>query len=258
MRQILPHGSAVTLKSINGVLFIDEAYTLSKDGVNDYGQEAIETLLKKMEDFRDRLVVIVAGYPQKMGEFLCSNPGLESRFTRFIRFDDYHVSDLCSIFERMCKSNAYQLTQQARANLAIFLNIAFASKDDRFGNARFVRNAYEKAVGRHADRLAEGTDAITAEMLSTLEAPDIPFEMLGRLAGPFDVLNSRWSASCPQCNKVLGAPLALIGSRVDCKCGAIFRYPWWNLRPETVPGLGEFTVYERPSDLTGYDVAARG
>ena len=240
-------------KSINGVLFIDEAYTLSKEGGNDFGQEAIDTLLKKMEDLRDRLVVIVAGYPRQMKEFLATNPGLESRFTRFIHFDDYHVADLCNIYERMCMANSYSLSQEARANLSILFNRGYAKKDEKFGNARFVRNVYEKTLGNHADRLANVDGTITTEMLSKIEAGDIPFGMVVGLSGPFEATDSKWNAKCPGCEKVFGVGLALIGNRVNCKCGAKFRCPWWNLRPETLPSLSGYKTFERPVDLVGYD-----
>jgi hypothetical protein len=241
-------------KAINGVLFVDEAYTLSKkDAGSDFGQEAIDTLLKKMEDLRDNLVVVVAGYPQQMRDFLATNPGLESRFTRFIHFDDYHVADLCRIYEGMCFANSYALTQQARANLSILFNRAYVKKDEKFGNARFVRNVYEKTLGNHADRLASVDGAVTTEMLSTLEADDLPFGMVIGLAGPFDATESKWNVKCPGCEKVFGVGLALIGNRVNCKCGAKFRCPWWNLRPETIVSLNGFKTFERPEDLVGFD-----
>lgn len=247
-------------KAINGVLFVDEAYTLTpKTSHGDqFGQEAIDTLLKRMEDLRDRLVVIVAGYPQLMKEFLAANPGLESRFTRFINFDDYHVADLCNIFERMCVANSYQLTQPARANLAILFNRAYAKKDEKFGNARFVRNVYEKTLGNHADRLANAEGAITTEKLSTIEAEDLPYGMVLGLAGPVDVAESKWSAQCPGCSKMFGVGVSLIGNRVSCKCGAKFRCPWWNLRPESMPTLSGFKTFERPEDLLGYEAVLPG
>jgi len=245
--------SEIIEKSINGILFIDEAYTLSKDGGNDFGQEAIDTILKKMEDLRDRLVVIVAGYPQQMKDFLATNPGLESRFTRFIHFDDYHVADLCNIYERMCMANSYSLTQQARANLAILFNRGYAKKDEKFGNARFVRNVYEKTLGNHADRLANVDGTITTEMLSTIEATDLPFGMVIGLTGPFDATDSKWNAICPGCQKSFAVGITLIGNRVNCKCGAKFRCPWWNLRPESIPTLNGYKTFERPIDLVGYD-----
>ena len=247
--------SEVIEKAINGVLFIDEAYTLSKkDSGNDFGQEAIDTLLKKMEDYREKLVVIVAGYPKQMKEFLATNPGLESRFTRFVHFDDYHVSDLCQIYERLCLSNSYKLTQQARANLAIVFNRAYSKKDEKFGNARFVRNIYEKTLGNHADRLANQEGLINKEMLSTIEASDIPYGMVIGLSGPFDASDTKWNVECPGCRKATGVGLNLISKSVSCKCGAKFRCPWWNLKPESLPSLNGFKVFDRPSDLIGYDL----
>lgn len=240
----------------NGVLFIDEAYTLAKSGGQDYGQEAIDTLLKQMEDLRDNLIVIVAGYPNEMATFIRSNPGLESRFTRYIQFDDYHVAELCQIFERMCLANEYKLTQEARGNLAILFNRAFVNRDKNFGNARFVRNAYELVLGNHSDRLASQDEPMTKELLQTIEAEDLPFLLADGINGPFDLSHSKWIAQCPKCEKVSRADLALIGQVVKCKCGTRFRCPWWNLDKTTVPGLVGFEKFERAVDLIGYDVSA--
>lgn len=245
----------VIAEATDGVLFIDEAYSLAKSGGQDYGQEAIETLLKKMEDLRDRLVVIVAGYPNEMAEFISSNPGLESRFSRYINFDDYHVSDLCQIFELMCHSNSYQLTPEARGNLAIILNRVFADRDQNFGNARLVRNAYERTLGNHADRLATNDETITRESLSTIEAVDLPFKIANGIAEPFDLKDSRWHVNCPQCVNSTSASLPFLGEIVKCNgCGTRFRCPWWNLDRNTVSGLTGFEIFERASDLDGYEV----
>lgn len=241
-------------KATNGVLFIDEAYMLAKKGGEDYGQEAIDTLLKQMEDLRDRLIVIVAGYPNEMATFIGSNPGLESRFTKYIQFDDYHVSDLCQIFDRMCAGNEYMLTQDARANLAILFNRAFVTRDKNFGNARFVRNAYEQVLGNQSDRLANSNAPMTKEALQTIEAADLPYALAEGIDGHFDVAQSKWIAQCPKCDKVSKAGLALIGQVVKCKCGTRFRCPWWNLDKKTVAGLVGFEKFERPVDLVGYDV----
>lgn len=241
-------------KATNGVLFVDEAYMLAKSGGEDYGQEAIDTLLKQMEDLRDKLIVIVAGYPNEMAQFIGSNPGLESRFTRYIQFDDYHVSELCQIFDRMCAAHEYSLTQEARANLAILLNRAFVNRDKNFGNARFVRNAYEQVLGNHSDRLASLDGPMTKEMLQSIEAEDLPYNVADGISEPFDVSESRWIAQCPKCEKVSKASLALIAQVVKCKCGTRFRCPWWNLDKKTVPGLVGFEKFERPVDLIGYDV----
>jgi SpoVK/Ycf46/Vps4 family AAA+-type ATPase len=133
-------------KSLDGVLFIDEAYTLSKKGGEDYGQEAIDTLLKQMEDYRDRLIVIVAGYPKLMQDFIVSNPGLASRFTRSLSFEDYSVPEMCRIFDKMCKNEEYKLTPATYANACIFFSLAYHQKDEHFGNGRFVRNVYENTT----------------------------------------------------------------------------------------------------------------
>lgn len=242
-------------KAKNGVLFIDEAYTLTKSGGEDYGQEAIDTLLKQMEDLREQLVVIVAGYPEEMNRFITSNPGLQSRFTRYITFDDYHVSDLCQIFDRMCTSHQYKLTQHARANLAIIFNRAYATRDNNFGNARFVRNAYEQVLGNQADRLASYDGEVTKEVLQTIEVDDLPFGITQGIEHAIDVTQSKWLATCPKCDKLSKAGIDLIGQVVKCKCGARFRCPWWNLDKSTVPELKDFERFERPVDLVGYDVA---
>ena len=247
--------SEVISQATDGVLFIDEAYSLAKSGGQDYGQEAIETLLKKMEDLRDRLVVIVAGYPNEMAEFISSNPGLESRFSRYIIFDDYHVSDLCQIFEMMCRSNSYQLTPEARGNLAILLNRIFRDRDQNFGNARLVRNAYERTLGNHADRLATSEGEITREALSTIEAVDLPFKIAKGISQPFDLTKSVWHVNCPQCENSTSASLPFLGQIVKCNnCGTRFRCPWWNLDRNTVRGLEGFEIYERAIDLDGYDM----
>lgn len=240
-------------KATDGVLFIDEAYTLAKSGGQDYGQEAIDTLLKKMEDLRDRLVVIVAGYPAEMNKFIQSNPGLQSRFTRYIEFNDYHVADLCQIFDRMCIANGYSLTQYARANLAIILNRAFVERKHGFGNARFIRNAYEKTLGNHSDRLA-ALETITRNELATIESVDLPYDLAPGIEGPFDVSASRWVVQCPKCSNISNAKLPLLGQIVKCKCGVRFKCPWWNLDKKTVPGLIGFEKFDRPHDIFGYDI----
>lgn len=241
-------------KAIDGVLFIDEAYSLAKSSGEDFGQEAIETLLKKMEDLRDRLVVIVAGYPKEIASFIASNPGLESRFTRYIHFEDYHVADLCQIFDRMCAANDYHLTPAARGNLAIIFNRAFINRDQNFGNARFVRNAYERTLGNHSDRLATSDQSLTRDMLSTIESVDLPYDLAEGINSPLDLAESRWQVQCPKCEKTSSARLQFLGQIVKCKCGARFRCPWWNLDPKTVPGLVEFEKFERPMDRIGYDM----
>lgn len=158
-------------KALGGVLFIDEAYTLAvKD--QDYGQEAIDTLLKFMEDNRDDLVVVVAGYPDKMAGFLDSNPGIRSRFTRFMNFQDYSPEELSSIFAGFCKAGGFTLTDGASAKARGICDEQFIQRDKTFGNARFARNLFEQCLVRHARRITKA-DHISDGMLMTLEENDV-------------------------------------------------------------------------------------
>ena len=129
-----------------GLLLIDEAYALARGGENDFGREAIDTLVKLMEDHRDDLAVIAAGYTDEMATFIGSNPGLRSRFTRTIEFPDYTDDELVEIFVRLGETNRYQPTEDAVARLREIL--AAAPRDVGFGNARFVRNLFEAAVSQ--------------------------------------------------------------------------------------------------------------
>ena len=159
-------------RALDGVLFIDEAYSLVGGGENDYGKEAIATLLKRMEDNRDRLVVILAGYSDEMKEFIDSNPGLQSRFNRYIHFPDYNADELYQIFEVNCQKNDYVLTDEAEETLKAMLEKAVAEKDKNFGNARFVRNLFEKTLERQANRLSKQSD-LSKEMLTEIIASDL-------------------------------------------------------------------------------------
>ncbi|MBQ8150233.1 MAG: AAA family ATPase [Clostridia bacterium] len=162
----------VIQKALGGVLFIDEAYTLTTKGGNDYGQEAVDTLLKAMEDHRDDLIVIVAGYIELMEEFVHSNPGLESRFNRFLDFKDYTIDEMIAIFDMRCNKSGYTLADDARDLLRGLL--ALLSLDVKsFGNARGVRNLFERAVSAQANRLAAQDGPITKDTLMLLTADDI-------------------------------------------------------------------------------------
>jgi hypothetical protein len=160
-------------RALGGVLFVDEAYTLSTGGGNDFGQEAIETLLKMMEDHRDELVVIVAGYTGRMQEFLDSNPGLRSRFNKHVHFDDYDEQQLTRIFKSFCAKADFKLTPEAEAALASVFKVLTASRDETFGNARTARNLFEATVSKQANRLVS-LPKVDKEILSTVEAADIP------------------------------------------------------------------------------------
>lgn len=159
--------------AMGGILFIDEAYALAdgQDG-NDYGKEAVSTLLKQMEDHRDDLIVIVAGYPEKMERFLNSNPGLQSRFNKFIYFNDYSPSELALIFARDCHELAYHVQAEDIAQIERWYEKRLQKRPASFANGRDVRNLFERALQHQADRLAE-KETITNEELLSLERDDI-------------------------------------------------------------------------------------
>ena len=164
----------VIQQALDGVLFIDEAYSLVPEGGGgqDYGQEAIATLLKRMEDDRDRLVVIIAGYKDEMQRFIDSNPGLQSRFNRYIDFPDYSGAELSDIFKMYMKKNQYTLTSDAEAYLKEQFDYAVANKDRNFGNARFARNVFEKSIQQQANRL-EGKKNLSKTQLTELTVEDL-------------------------------------------------------------------------------------
>lgn len=169
-----PKTDTVISKALDGVLFIDEAYSLVPEGGagNDYGQEAISTILKRMEDYRDRLVVIVAGYKDEMQRFIDSNPGLQSRFNRYIDFPDYSSGELTDIFKMYMKKNQYTLAPDAEEYLKEQFEYAVAHKDRNFGNARFARNVFEKSIQQQANRLAGQTN-LDKGRLSELTVEDL-------------------------------------------------------------------------------------
>lgn len=158
--------------AIDGVLFIDEAYALSEGGHEDFGKEAISTLIKRMEDDRDRLVVILAGYSENMRSFINTNIGLQSRFNRYIHFPDYSADELCEIFLTYAHDYEYTITDAGRDKLQSVIEDAVRNKDANFGNGRFVRNLFEKSIERQANRLAF-VSHISPEMLSTITEQDI-------------------------------------------------------------------------------------
>ncbi len=162
----------VIQSAMGGVLFIDEAYSLANGGENDFGREAIETILKAMEDHRDDLVVIVAGYDEPMEKFISSNPGLQSRFNKYMYFPDYNGEELMAMFRSRCKKNGYVLTEEAdEFALALFCDM-YENRDDNFGNGRDVRNRFEDVVSRQANRLA-AMEAPTKDDLMTIIKADL-------------------------------------------------------------------------------------
>lgn len=169
--QTAPKTNAKIDEALDGVLFIDEAYTLL-GGENDFGAEAIATLLKRMEDNRDRLVVILAGYTNEIKDFIDSNPGLQSRFNRYIHFDDYTADDLLEILRLNLKKSRYKIKRDAFEWMRSYISNKVMMKDNRFGNARFVRNAFEKIVQNQADRLAMQS-TINNEDLTIITIKDV-------------------------------------------------------------------------------------
>ena len=158
--------------ALGGVLFVDEAYALVNGKDDSYGQEAISTLLKRMEDDRDRLVVIVAGYTKEMKTFIDANSGLASRFNHYVEFPDYTAEELAEIFRMNAKKSQYVLSAEAARDLGAFIVAKTANRDRKFGNARWVRNLFEQAVARQAERVADIANP-TQEQLMTIEMRDI-------------------------------------------------------------------------------------
>ena len=230
----------VVSQAIGGVLFIDEAYTLAGDG-QDFGQEAIDTLIKLMEDNRDELIVVVAGYTDKMNRFLSSNPGLRSRFTKYFSFEDYIPSQLVSIFETFCKRSGLLATSEAKEKLYHVFEMAYESRDETFGNARLARNIFEHSMSRQANRIVS-LPSVDQIMLSTIEADDIPGGVTGKAslsestdlqdAGETDDVE-RVSESivkirfhCPNCRKSLSISAVHAGKKGKCaRCGHSITIP---------------------------------
>jgi Holliday junction resolvasome RuvABC ATP-dependent DNA helicase subunit len=163
----------VVEQALGGVLFIDEAYSLTDGDEGGYGREAIDTLIKLMEDHREDLAVVIAGYTGKIEKFLSTNPGLKSRFNRYWKFEDYTPQQLLSIFESFCIKGQFRLSPGAQDKLRSVLQTAYERRDESFGNARLVRNLYESSISNQASRIV-GYKKITDDVLTTIEAEDVP------------------------------------------------------------------------------------
>ena len=162
----------VIQSALGGVLFIDEAYSLSSGGDNDFGREAIETILKAMEDHRGDLIVVVAGYTEPMEQFMNSNPGLESRFNKRFFFPDYNGEQLMAIFRSQCKQNSYTLTPEAEEEAKKLFDELYAGRDENFGNGRDVRNRFEDMIIRQSNRVAQ-MEAPTKDDLTAILPEDL-------------------------------------------------------------------------------------
>lgn len=226
-------------EAMDGILFVDEAYTLSAlGGQYDYGKESIDTLLKRMEDHRDRLVVIVAGYPEPMARFIDSNPGLQSRFTRYMHFDDYTPEEMGSIFSLFMDKGHYRITADARAYLSIMFTVAYARRDDKFGNGRFVRNIFEEMCNRQAMRLTGAGVQPTKEALQSFSGVDVPLDQVGLDADLLNIENARWRADCSSCQRQNRVRWDILGKKVKCNsCQAVFTLEWPPLIEHAIAGV---------------------
>lgn len=218
--QTAPRTNAVIDRALDGILFIDEAYSLVKEH-EDFGSEAIETLLKRMEDDRERLIVIVAGYPGEMERFIRSNPGLQSRFSRFIEFPDYSPLELCRIFGRMCRRNGLVLTPALREKVMHHFQKLWGERDgEHFGNARLVRNCFESVINGQANRLAaRQTDS---QALAQLDAADLHVE-LQETIDAYRRDTKAYTIICDHCGELYSwAPELNLRSGLCSKCGKTY------------------------------------
>ncbi len=211
-------------EAIDGILFIDEAYTLVAEGSEDpYGNEAVQALLKRMEDDRDRLIVVLAGYPEPIEKLLDSNPGLRSRFSRSIHFEDYGPVDLGRILEMMCSQNQYVLNSETRARFLLGISHMHETRNEHFGNGRLVRNLFEDAIRNLANRIADQTP-VTKELLTHIVPDDFLFP-----ATPPEKLQShdkQFQVYCPGCARSFVVKANFLTRRVNCGCGEKFRIDW--------------------------------
>ena len=216
-------------EALDGVLFIDEAYGLVASNTEDpYGNEAMQTLLKRAEDDRHRLAVILAGYPDEMKELLRSNPGLESRFNKTLGFIDYSPVELCNIFGCLLESNHYRITPEGRLRVIAILTEQFQSKQKGYGNGREVRNLFEQTILKMANRLADMT-TITDQELVTFVADDFN---LSNALGSLDLEQTKIKITCSACGHSNNAPAKLLGASVTCpKCLERFHIDWCELIP---------------------------
>src|SRR6476660_2676722 len=224
-----PKTNAKIDEALDGVLFIDEAYSLVADeGQDAYGMEAVQAVLKRAEDDRSRLVVIMAGYTEEMNNLLNTNPGLSSRFNRVLHFDDYSPVDLARIYAWLCEKNHYKLAEGTRPKLMRGLAELYRERDRRFGNGRTVRNLFEQSIRRMANRIADIRE-LSADQLMLLETDDIEFSGLPAelKLDPKELEAYRFHVVCPNCSHTNKARGAFLGKKVRCpKCEHDFVADW--------------------------------
>ncbi|MGV3484885.1 MAG: AAA family ATPase [Planctomycetaceae bacterium] len=245
-----PKTNAKIDEALDGVLFIDEAYTLvDESGQDQYGREAVQTLLKRMEDQRDRLVVILAGYPDEMDKMIRSNPGLTSRVGTTMEFDDYNPEDLCRIFGLIAAKSKYELPTQSRRRLLRGFTYLYATRDRFFGNGRAARNSFERSVKHLANRLSTLTE-VSVSLLTTLEPQDIEVagvarEYLSALADQSGCVRVK----CSHCEQPMEVDDQLLATEVVCQhCQQPFKvewgYPVRKAEPANEPANGSAEVKE--------------
>jgi hypothetical protein len=224
-----PKTNAKIDEALDGVLFIDEAYSLvAEEGQDAYGMEAMQALLKRAEDDRGRLVVIMAGYTDEMDKLLNSNPGLSSRFNRVLQFEDYTPVELARIFAWLCDKNHYKLADGTRPKLMRGLAELYRERDRRFGNGRTVRNLFGQSIRRMANRIADIRE-LSADQLMLLETDDIEFSGLpaGLKLNAEDGESLRFQVLCPNCSHASKARGSFLGKKVRCpKCEHNFVADW--------------------------------
>jgi len=214
--------------AIDGLLFIDEAYSLVADeGEDSFGREALQVLVKRIEDDRHRLVAILAGYCEPMDRLIAANPGLASRFSTRLTFEDYTPGELGRIFQLMCEKNHYVVPAPTQARLLAALAWLYERRDEHFGNGRLARNIFERAIRRLANRIA-GVAPLSTELLTVLQPEDIevdgvPVEALSDEA----IENLKFEMQCPGCSASRRLALRHLGRRVQCKkCSTAFEVSW--------------------------------
>ena len=222
-------------EALGGLLFVDEAYSLVAEGREDpYGNEAVQAILKRMEDDRHRLAIIFAGYPEPLDQLLTSNPGLSSRFNTQLTFADYSPGELGQIFKSLCAANHYHVTGDAQGRLLLVLARLHEERDEHFGNGRLVRNVFEQSIRRLANRIA-GIAPLTKELLTTFEVADIALHGVPESAVAIAAENPpRAQLPCPECRATVKAPLNFLGKQVRCpKCHKTFTAEWGELEAST-------------------------
>lgn len=214
--------------ALNGVLFIDEAYSLiDSSGEDAYGREAVQTLLKRMEDNRSQLAVILAGYNKEMESLIRSNPGLSSRINTTIEFEDYSPTDLGKIFQVLCEQNEYSLPGEARHRLIVGFDHLYQKRDRHFGNGRLARNTFEDSVRKLADRIVKIPN-LSEELLTCLSAEDISIPGIPdtELLSLVDQ-SAPLSIQCTSCSMKIRITPRALGSQIQCpKCAHAQCHQW--------------------------------